>query len=70
MAAGRYFFAIEQGATTKFEIQYTDSDANPIDLTGYVLQEGNWVLDVAYDSGNNTTWTPASSTDITVEVYS
>ena len=35
MAAGRYSFAIEQGATTKFEIQYTDGAGDPIDLTGY-----------------------------------
>lgn len=38
MPAGRYSFTIEQGATTKFEIQYTDSDANPIDLTGYTAR--------------------------------
>ena len=35
MAAGRYSFAIEQGATTKFEIQYTNGAGDPIDLTGY-----------------------------------
>jgi len=35
MAAGRYSFAIEQGATTKFEIQYTDGAGDPIDLTNY-----------------------------------
>ncbi len=35
MAAGRYSFVIEQGATTDFEIQYKDSDDNPIDLTYY-----------------------------------
>ncbi len=35
MAAGRYSFIIEQGATLDFELTYKDSDNNPIDLTGY-----------------------------------
>lgn len=35
MAAGRYSFVIEQGATTNFEIQYKDSNNTPIDLTNY-----------------------------------
>lgn len=35
MAAGRYSFTIEQGATTNFEIQYKDSNNTPVDLTGY-----------------------------------
>jgi len=35
MAAGRYSFVIEQGATTDFEIQYNDSNNNPIDLSDY-----------------------------------
>ena len=35
MAAGRYSFTIEQGATTNFEIQYKDSSNIPVDLTGY-----------------------------------
>jgi len=35
MAAGRYDFTIEQGATTNFEVQYQDSNENPIDLTDY-----------------------------------
>ena len=35
MAAGRYSFVIEQGATTDFEVIYNDSDCNPIDLAGY-----------------------------------
>jgi hypothetical protein len=38
MSAGRYTFTIEQGATTDFEIQYTDSDLNPIDLSGYTAR--------------------------------
>lgn len=35
MAAGRYSFVIEQGATTDFEIAYKDADGSPIDLIGY-----------------------------------
>lgn len=34
MAAGRYSFVIEQGATTNFELRYTDSTGTPVDLTG------------------------------------
>ncbi len=35
MTAGRFNFTIEQGATTNFEIQYNDSNGDPIDLTYY-----------------------------------
>lgn len=35
MAAGKYSFTIEQGATLNFEIQYLDSNGVPVDLTGY-----------------------------------
>ena len=35
MAVGRYSFVIEQGATTNFEIQYKDTNNNPIDLSDY-----------------------------------
>lgn len=35
MAAGRYSFVIEQGATTDFEIAYKDANGSPIDLIGY-----------------------------------
>lgn len=35
MAAGRYSFIIEQGSTLDFEIQYKDSNNNPINLSGY-----------------------------------
>ena len=35
MAAGKYSFTIEQGSTLDFEIQYKDSDNNPVDLAGY-----------------------------------
>jgi hypothetical protein len=35
MAAGRYSFVIEQGATVNFQVAYTDSNGDPVDLTGY-----------------------------------
>jgi hypothetical protein len=35
MAAGKYNFVIEQGSTLDFEIAYTDSGSNKIDLTDY-----------------------------------
>lgn len=35
MAAGRYSFTIEQGATLDFELAYKDSNNNPIDLTDH-----------------------------------
>jgi hypothetical protein len=35
MAAGKYSFTIEQGATVNFEIAYKDSNGNPVNLTGY-----------------------------------
>jgi hypothetical protein len=34
MAAGRYSFVIEQGATLSLELQYKDSTGNPISLAG------------------------------------
>ncbi len=35
MAAGKYTFTIEQGATTDFQIDWKDSNGNPVDLTSY-----------------------------------
>lgn len=35
MAAGRYSFTIEQGATFQLNLQYNDSNGDPVDLTGY-----------------------------------
>ena len=35
MAAGRYSFVIEQGSTLNFELQYKDSNNNPINLSNY-----------------------------------
>lgn len=35
MAAGRYSFTIEEGATLNLGINWSDGDGNPIDLTDY-----------------------------------
>lgn len=35
MAAGKYSFTVEQGATTSFQVVYTDVSGSPVDLTGY-----------------------------------
>lgn len=35
MAAGRYSFIIEQGATTNIQIDWTDESGSAIDLSGY-----------------------------------
>ncbi len=35
MAAGKYNFTIEQGATVNFEIVYRDSDNQPIDIDSH-----------------------------------
>lgn len=35
MAAGKYNFTIEQGATVDFAVNYKDSSSNPIDISGY-----------------------------------
>ena len=38
MAAGKYNFLIEQGATTDFEVQWNDSNSEPIDLSYYTAR--------------------------------
>jgi len=35
MAAGKYSFIIEQGATTNFQINWNDESGSAIDLSGY-----------------------------------
>lgn len=35
MAAGKYSFTIEQGATLTLEVQYKDANSVPIDLSGH-----------------------------------
>jgi hypothetical protein len=52
MAAGKYSFTIEQGATLDFEIQYKDSTSTPIGLSGYT---GKMQIRSGY-SGSGTTY--------------
>ena len=35
MAAGKYSFIIEQGATTNFQINWNDESGSAVDLAGY-----------------------------------
>ena len=58
MAAGRYSFTIEQGTTLDFELQYKDSNGNPIDLTGY---EGAMQIRSTYSGSGETFLTLTSS---------
>ena len=56
MAAGKYNFVIEQGATLDFEIAYTDSGSNKIDLTGYTGR-----MQIKDKIGGSTTYITLSS---------
>lgn len=56
MAAGRYNFTIEQGATLDFEIAYTDSGSNKIDLTQYSAR-----MKIKDKIGGSTTYISLSS---------
>ena len=56
MAAGRYSFVIEQGATLDFEIAYTDSDGAPVDLTDYTGR-----MQIKNAQGGDTTYITLSS---------
>jgi hypothetical protein len=58
MSAGKYSFTIEQGSTVNFEIQYKDSNSNPINLTGY---SGKMMIRSNYADSNPTTYATLSS---------
>ena len=47
MAAGKYSFIIEQGATTNFQINWTDESGSAVNLTGY---HGRMQIRTSYDS--------------------
>ena len=47
MAAGKYSFIIEQGATTNFQINWTDESGSAVNLTGY---HGRMQLRTDYNS--------------------
>jgi len=56
MAAGKYNFTIEQGATTDFEIVYKDSSGTPVDLSGYTAR-----MDLRPSPGASTSYLTLSS---------
>lgn len=58
MAAGKYTFIIEQGATVNFEVQYKDSAGNPVDLSGY---SGRMMIRSDYADTSPTTYITLSS---------
>lgn len=58
MAAGNYSFTIEQGVTVDFEVQYTDINNVPIDLTGY---SGRMQLKSGFANDTPTTYATLSS---------
>jgi len=58
MSAGKYSFTIEQGSTVNFEIQYKDSNSNPINLTGY---SGKMMIRSNYADSNPVTYATLSS---------
>ena len=58
MAAGKYSFVIEQGATVNFEIQYKDSNNAPVNLTGY---SGKLQIKDNYADSATTTYLTLSS---------
>ena len=56
MAAGKYSFTIEQGATTDFEIIYKDSTGSRIDLTGHQAK-----MQIRPGAGSSTVYLTLSS---------
>lgn len=63
MAAGKYNFTIEQGATVDFAVNYKDSESNPIDISGYQArmqlrpEKGSNILYLTLSSSLDTTYT-------------
>lgn len=64
MAAGKYSFTIEQGATTDFEIQYKDSNSEPINLEEYTAE-----MRIRTSFGSTSELLYASSSLLSGEVY-
>jgi hypothetical protein len=60
MAAGRYSFVIEQGATTDFQIDYKDSGSSPINLAKY---QAKMQIKSTYGTSGTTYITLSSSLD-------
>ena len=60
MSAGKYTFIVEQGATTDFEIKWTDVNGSKVDLTGY---EARMQIRSDYGSGGTQFGTLSSTLD-------
>jgi hypothetical protein len=58
MSAGTYNFTIEQGTTVDFELQYTDINDSPINLTGY---SGRMQIKSGFANDRPTTYASLSS---------
>jgi len=58
MAAGKYTFFIEQGATTDFELVWKDSNGDPVDLSSY-----NGRMQIRTDYGGDLICSLSSSLD-------
>lgn len=56
MAAGKYSFIIEQGATFQRELIYKDSNGNPVNLTGFGAK-----MQIRPAPGSNTLYATLSS---------
>ncbi len=65
MAAGKYSFSIEQGATYRFGIQYTDVSGSYIDLSGY---NSSMQIRSDYADNSNTLYTTINLFDVTSSV--
>lgn len=65
MAAGKYSFSIEQGATYRFGIQYTDASGSYIDLSGY---NASMQIRSDYADNSNTLYTTVNLFDVTSSV--
>lgn len=58
MSSGKYSFTIEQGTTVDFEVQYTDINGDPIDLTDY---SGRMQIKSTFADNRPTTYATLSS---------
>jgi len=58
MSAGTYNFTIEQGTTVDFELQYTDVNDSPINLSGYT---GRMQIKSGFANDKPTTYASLSS---------
>jgi hypothetical protein len=65
MSAGKYSFNLEQGATYRFGIQYTDASGSYIDLSGY---NASMQIRSDYADNSNTLYATINLFDVTSSV--